>query len=254
MRKITVILFLVVLITGCSVFRYAGSSNEGVSTGIITGDVSERVIKQNITFNSFFIRKAEIEFTTMEGREKFLCSIKFERPDKYLISLKSRTGIEAARIFITKDTILINDRINRKQYYGSTQYLKSKYGITASFIPLIFGDYIEDNISDNNQAKCFEGKMDIDCLVSGIKIKYVIDCKKGKSISATPGDSLNDEGIEIQYDDFFKTGEILTPGKIEIRDFQRQATIEIRIQNIESPWDGSIEFIPGNRYEILQLL
>ena len=40
-----------------------------------------------------------------------MATIKYELPDKYLISIRSKAGIEAARIFITKDTVLINDRI-----------------------------------------------------------------------------------------------------------------------------------------------
>ena len=68
--------------------------------------------------------------------------LKFEYPDKYLISIKSRTGIEGARIYISEDTILFNDRINKKMYYGSSLYLKRKYGLTTNFLPLIFGDIV----------------------------------------------------------------------------------------------------------------
>lgn len=254
MRKINFILFLVILSTGCSVIRIEGNRNYGLSNEIIAERLFESIKKQNITTNSFFIQKAEIKISTQEGTEKVLGSIKFESPDKYLISIKSRAGIEAARIFISDDTILINDRINKKQYYGSPQYLKRKYGITASVLPVIFGDYITDNLSDNSQAKCLDGKLDMDCIAGGIKIKYVIDCKKGKTILAIPENGLNNGGIEIQYSDFFKKVDVITAGKIEIKDFQRMTRIEIKIQKIESPWNGNIEFIPGNKYEILQLL
>lgn len=254
MRKINFILFLVILSTGCSVIRIGGNRNYELSNEIIAERLLENIKKQNITTNNFFIQKAEIEISSQEGTEKVLGSIKFKRPDKYLISIKSRAGIEGARIFISDDTILINDRINKKQYYGSPQYLKRKYGITASVLPVILGDYITDNFSDNSQAKCSDGKLDIDCIVGGIKIKYVIDCKKGKTILAIPENSLNNGGIEIQYSDFLKSGDIIIAGKIEIKDFQGMTTIKIKIQKIESPWNGNIEFIPGNKYEILQLL
>ena len=59
-------------------------------------------------------------------------------PDKFLISIKSHTGIEVARIFLTGDSIMINDRINKKLYYGSTSYLKNKYGLTTAVFPVIW--------------------------------------------------------------------------------------------------------------------
>lgn len=253
MWKISFILFLLIVSSGCSVIRLGGNRNYGLSNEIISGKLFESIKKQNITINNFFIQKAEIQIFSQEGTQKVLGSIKFERPDKYLISIKSRAGIEAARIFISDDTILINDRINRKQYYGSTQYLKSKYGITTSVLPIIFGDYITDNFSDN-KAVCSDGKLNIIGTVDGMKIKYVIDCKKGKIILAIPENRLNEEGIEIQYSDFFKNGNVLSPGKIEIKDFQRETTVGIKIQKRESQWNGKIEFVPGNRYELIRLL
>jgi hypothetical protein len=240
--------------TGCAVVRTGGKRSDGLSNEIINEKLFENIKNQNITTNNFFIKKAEIEISTQERTQKILGSLKFKKPDKYLISLKSREGIEAARIFISDDTILINDRISRKQYYGSSKYLKTKYGISAAVLPVIIGDYISDTLSDSNPTKCSGGKMDIDGIVSEIKIRYVIDCKKGKSILVITGNSLNEGGIEIQYDDFFKKGNIITPGKIGIKDTKRKTKIEIKIQKIESPWNGNVEFIPGNRYEIIQLL
>ena len=254
MQKISLILFLFILFMGCSVTRNGSSKNYGWSNEILSEKIIESIKKQNITSNSFYIQKAEIDISTQNGREKVIGSIKFESPDKYLISIKSRSGIEGTRIFISNDTILVNDRINRKQYFGSPEYLQRKFGVTLSILPVILGDYIMDNLVDNNQTKCLDGKLYIDCISGGIKIKYVIDCKKGKTILAISENRLNYGGIEIQYNDFLKVGEILTPGKIEIHDNLRMTKIEIRIRKIESPWNGNIEFIPGNKYELIQLL
>ena len=130
----------------------------------------------------FLFKKLKLKLFTDKSEQNLIGSIKFENPDKYLVSLKSKAGIEVARIFITSDTILINDRINKKQYYGSAKYLKKKFGITTSVLPLIFGDYINENVSDNVITNCSEGKSDIVGIIKNINISYVIDCKKGKSI------------------------------------------------------------------------
>jgi hypothetical protein len=253
LRKINFILFLTILSCRCSVIKNGGINKHESTVGIIAEKVLENVKKQNITATSFFIQTAEIEIFTKGKKEKILGSLKFESPDKYLLSLKSRAGIEVARIFISDDTILINDRINRKEYFGSPRYLETKFGISASVLPVILGDYINDNLSDN-EAICVEGKLNNTCMVSGVKIKYIIDCKREKLISALCEKSLNDDLIEINYKDFFNTGDIMTAGKIDIKDIKRNTTIMIRIRKIESAWNGNIEFIPGNKYELIQLL
>lgn len=253
MWKIRFILFLLIFSSACSVIKTGRNKNYGISKEIISDKLFESIKKQNITLNKFYIQKAEIEISSQEGTQKVLGSVKFEKPGKYLISIKSNTGIEIARIFISEDTILINDRINRKQYYGSTQFLKSKYGITASVLPVLFGDFIDDNLYDNKSI-CTDDKLDRIGLIDGIKIKYIIDCKKEKIISAIPMKRMSEHNIEIKYSDFFKNGNIISPGEIEINDFLKKIKINIKIKRIESGWNGNVEFISGSRYELIPLL
>lgn len=243
-----------ILSMGCSVVRIGGNRINNLSDNTVPDKLIESINNQNITNNNFFIQKAELEFTTQDGTEKLLATIKFINPDQYLISIRSRAGIEIARIYFSGDTILINDRINRKQYFGSSEYLTGKYGIPESVLPVILGDFIADNLSGNSTEKCLDGKLDINSIVNGIRIKYIIDCKKGKSILAITENSLNITKIEIRYSDFLKNRDVLYPGKIEIKDFQRNINIQIKIHRLESPWNGIIEFIPGNKYEKIQLL
>jgi hypothetical protein len=128
-----------------------------------------------------------------------------------------------------------------------------KYGITSSVLPVIVGDYINDNLSEINKTKCSDGKLKIEGILKEIELTYVIDCKLGKSISVVPEYGLNEGDIEIKYGEFIKNGNTITPGRIEIKDLQRMTTIIIKILKIVTPWNGKIEFIPGNNYEIIQL-
>ena len=215
--------------------------------------IAEIIKEQNISKSSFFIQKAEIEVTGAEGVERFIANIKYKYPDNYSISIRSKTGIEVARIFISRDTILANDRINRKLYCASPQYLNIKYGVTLSVLPILFGDYIGDNISEKKIVECINGYRDLETSIKDLKIKYVIDCKKGKTIAAIGETSLNNGGVVLKYSDFFKSGIKLIPGRIEIRDFQPKTIITLRILKISYPWDGTMEFLPGNKYEIIKL-
>jgi hypothetical protein len=254
LQKIGYILLIAIFATGCSVVKNRNRNSNTLALNISEESVLKYTVNQNLTNKGFFIEKAEISIFTSEGKEKVLGSVKFEYPDKYLVSIKSKTGIEAARIFISKDTILINDRINKILYFGSPDYLRKKYGIPASSIPVIFGDFSGYKGPELTQSDCLDGKLLTSCIFSGVKINYVIDCKRGKSISATTENGLNKNRISISFNDFVKIDSINTPGRIEIEDSHNKSKIEIKIIKIDSPWTGSLEFIPGSKYEHLPLL
>jgi hypothetical protein len=245
---------MMVLCSGCSVSRKQGRTSEKDTIQVPGGDIYESLINQNITNKSFFIDKAEFRINGSGGEKSGIATIKFKTPDKYLISIKSKAGIELARIYLSEDSILINDRLSKKLYYGSASYLKSKYGLTTAVLPLIFGDFINENIYDNNKPECKEGKLKMEAIIKDIKIKYVVDCKYGKSILAMPANEEISGRMNIEYGKFFMNNRIYIPGIVNISENQNKTRIEIKIQRIIFPWEGSIEFVPGKQYEKIHLL
>lgn len=254
MQKIVLILLLIFIHYSCSVIRKADQTGYDL---LKTDETKTNVLSltdKNITERNFFIQKAEIDFISISGMEKVIGSIKYERPDKFLISIKSKTGIEAVRIFISRDTILINDRINKRILYGDPDYLKNKYGIPDNLMGLIVGDYISDNNLELNKKNCLNGKYSLNDEADGIKMKYIIDCKLNKVIYASNETALNANRIEIKFGHFKAVEAKLVPEEIEINDFKTNTHIVIRIKKIEYPWTGNVEFIPGYRYEVRKLL
>lgn len=221
---------------------------------ISSENVLESVKNQNVTSSNIFIQKAEIELLNENGKQKLIGNIKFEYPDKYLISIKSRTGIEGVRIYITKDSIFVNDRINKKMYFGNSFYFNRKYGLNQSFLPLIFGDIVIDKSCNESKYKCSGDQLEINCVVKGVTLNYNIDCKRGKTIFVSQVNNSGSEGIKMKYESFLNLGNILIPGKIEIENSQYDMTIRIKIVKVEYPWNGNIKFIPGKGYEIIELL
>ena len=254
MQKIDLIVFLVIILSGCSVAR-RGTDKSYINAETFKGDVSlDSIVSNNLSKNNFHIKKAEFKISSQIGTRKGMGSIIFETSGKYLISVRSTSGIEIGRVFLSEDTILINDRINRKLYYGSQRYIKAKYGISAEILPLIVGDYINKDLLMRGKKNCEDGKLYTSGSINDINITYVIDCKLYKAILASSESGYNKNKIVISYEDFMTAGGINLPGTIRITDSSRETTIEIRIKDIETPWKGTIEFIPGNRYELIQLL
>jgi hypothetical protein len=251
LRKIVLIYLIAIFILGCSVFR-TKSTSEKETDNVKNGNILlEEVIKQNITERGFFIQKADVEFTAEGEYQKFIVNMRFVYPDQYLISLRSKSGIEAARIFITKDTVLINDRINKILYFGKPGDLEKRFGISYTILPLLMGDFIGSKVGEANSQLCKEGLTEGNCVVSGMKIKYLIDCNKKKLLKAQVEDNLRRNFIFIDYSSYFNTENRLIPSKINLE--YNQNKIAIKIEKIESPWVGTIEFIPGNRYDLIEL-
>ena len=180
MRKIGFILILVLVGESCSVRKRVEVDYKLISENMGL-DIDQILKNRNITNSSFFIQKAEFSFTSREGSKRGVGSIKFEWPDRYLISIKSRSGIEGARILATSDSLFVNDRINRKFYYGSMEYIKNKFGIATSLIPILLGDFVRE-IKDTSRVLCREGVINILGTVDCVRSSYVISCISGKSI------------------------------------------------------------------------
>ncbi len=253
MQKINLLFILIVFCSGCSALRKGEIRNIDTNEKLSYDNFYEGLKSQNLSRKSFFIQKAEIEISNYGESKKFLASIKFKYPDIYSISLRSKTGIEAARIYILKDTVLINDRINRKQYSGSKSYYKEKYGLEDSILPVVFGDYIEKEISKNNKAECLNGNLNIDYFIEGILVSYTIDCKKKKCINAILENEQNKNKIDLNFSDFLINNGKYNPGKIEVRVSGKDVKVSIKIRKIDNFWDGNIDFIPGSNYEIIEL-
>jgi hypothetical protein len=254
LRKIGFILFLALLSNGCSVSKNIRERNSNPSEKILISKILEEVKENNITRKGFFIQKAEIQISTLDKKKKILGSLKFEHPDKFLISLKSNMGIEFARIFISEDTLLINDRISRNLIYGSAKDLDRKFGISAFIIPLIIGDYLEDGMYEKENEIFKNEKLYIDGVFHEMNIKISIDTEQGKTINAILKRDFNQKEIQIKYDRFINKEDLIMPGRVKIIDLEREAKIEILFKRIEFPWDGKIQFMPGKGYNILHIL
>jgi len=254
LQKVGCLIFVCLLISGCASSRKTGSFNDPIMADDQGLSIPESVYKQNLTEKSFFIQKAEIEYINGEQKQKFLATIKFEYPGRYLISLKSRTGIEGARIFVSKDSILINDRINKAIYFGNALYLRKKFGIDQSLLALLFGDFIDNEKINTFKDQCINGKYFLIRNIHGVKLEYLIDCKNRKITSVNIDKSYENKEISFKYDEFKRIGSVIVP-KVIIMDYNDiNLKVKIRVLKMEYPWNGNVKFFPGKGYELIELL
>jgi hypothetical protein len=162
-------------------------------------------------------------------------------------------GIEAARIFISEDTILINDKIRRKLYYGSPACLSAKYGISASALPLLTGDFIDNKERMKERISCDGGTSRFYGDIENKEVDYILNCRNGKLKSSDLRKESEAEGILFSFDKFMKIDGKVFPGIIIIEDYKKETVIRVQIERINFEKGDAIEFIPGNNYEKVEL-
>jgi hypothetical protein len=252
LRKIIFISFaLVFLGYGCEVTKRAGRKIPGITNSNPAGLI-QLTESQNITNSSFFIERGGISTSGEGGRINLLFTMKYSQPGNFLISLKSTTGIEAFRIYLSKDTVLINDRINKVTLFGNPSDFERISGLPADLLRISVGDIFIGNKIESNSGMCIDNYMTINDYFQGLIIKSIIDCGLGKTKSAIISSGRLDEQINIIYSKF-RSDIYKVPGRIELNDLRRKVKIVIKIEKYSIPWTGGMEFIPGNGYKLKRL-
>jgi hypothetical protein len=121
-------------------------------------------------------------------------------------------------------------------------------------LPLIFGDIVLEKVFEENKRKCLENRFKIDCIIKGLKLSYEIDCNKRKILSVSEINSYLQQSVRFKYEDFLSVKDILIPKVMEFDVNQYNTHVRIKIKKVEFPWNGSIKFIPGKGYELIELV
>jgi len=243
-----VIIISVVILSGCSSMKKT-MINVPVKSESNNLELTERTLNRNLTGIDFNIVKAEVEINNSGESQKLVASVKYRKTGNYLVTIRNRTGIEAARVYITHDTVLINDRIYRKLYIGSNDYLLKKYGIATNSLPLVLGDYLIGLTEVDILKDCSNGVYEMQGYLETKEIWYYIDCNKAKVSAVTISEKTGTAGMNMKFGDFRSAENITYPAQILIEDILEKTQISIRIVSIDFKEKSKLEFIPGKNYE-----
>ena len=250
MQKVVYIaVVLSALLGACSASRKATDATSP-AVGVADGNTIKSIIANNLSAEDFHIQRADITVTQNEISARFTASIKFRKPDTMLITVRSRAGIEAGRGLITRDTIIINDRVNKKLLIGSASVIGKKYGIEPELIFVALGDIIVDEADINTPVKCLKGIYKDGYEINGRKVQYIVDCKMKKAVQAYFEGDIRSGNLTIRFGDIVNIDGVLFPQKVEIDDDLSTLNILLEIKKIERPWNGRIGFVPGQGYKV----
>jgi len=203
----------------------------------------------NLTNANFQIERADISYSENGSLESFLMSVKFVLPDKYLFSIRSKTGIEAARIYLKGDSVFMNDRINQVYYYGKSEPLAKKWGMSVSFIPVLFGDLIVNLSQQNRIPDCLKEIVSFTTNLKGSMCNYEIDCSQKKLFSSELMAESTSTKVRLNYSQYVSSENHKYPSYIKIGFGDEKRSIEMKIRKISFDSESEIRFVPGNRYD-----
>jgi hypothetical protein len=235
-----------ILNAGCTAKKFVSERSAGSDEQSIEAVISE-VRKNNLCEESFFIEKANVLFTRDNITTKILFSVKYLRPDKYLFSIRSTAGMEGARIYITKDSVLINDRIKKRILYGKIEDLEKISGLPYFFINIAFGDLYFCENEGIIKSERINNKVIITQKCKGKVWNTVLDPVAGKVKSVIFSNEIQKETIAIGYSKYKKNGNYM-PMVVELKDLFRNIYVKVKLEGIQIPWKGKIEFLPGKGY------
>ncbi len=217
------------------------------------GNRLETVISNNLTNNDFYIRRADIRVRQENVTVNLNASIKFRRPDSLMISVRSGIGVEAGKGFLTGDTVIVNDRFNRKLMVGDPEEIRSKYGIDPALIYVILGDMIVEKGDYKSLMNCQRGEFRRLYNVEGRNVEYTVDCQRRKVKRVYLEGDIRTGNITILLSGVVKDGNITYPEKIVINDDLKELDIVIEIKRMESPWSGIIGTVGGRDYRVVRI-
>ncbi len=82
--------------------------------------------------------EAALAFATPEGSGSFSAHILVHRPDSVLVRIRAPLGIEVARALVTRDSLLMYDRVERVLYEGPSDSRLLPAGLHASDLSAAF--------------------------------------------------------------------------------------------------------------------
>jgi Domain of unknown function (DUF4292) len=237
----------------CSVSRRSGSKKISSGRPGVTSDIASSITANNLSGQNFFIRRANISLTKDNITSQFSANIRYKLPYTLLITVKSKIGIEAARAYLTKDTLLINDRFNKRLITGSPEKLQSRYGISSDMIFALLGDFIIENKDEKRILNCNNGFYSGSYTLDDRRVDYKIDCDRKKVTEAYFEGGLTTGNISMVFSRFRSMNGAMVPQVVSLSDDLSGLKIIVEIEDVEIGWNGEIDFVPGKEFEVVYL-
>ncbi|GEM_PF-3211844 len=261
--KLLIVIMLIISVSSCK-------TNEELAykrNFIKTNELYKNAVNTNIRFNEVLIRNVKISYSNDNNKIKFSGVIKIQKDSSILLAITAPLGIEIARAKITRDSLFVIDRKNKKYLSDKIEVLEMFFKYPVSFDELQnilinnnFNNFAEtlyiDSINKrlySNTKNCFELSKTEYVRNQYFKIDTIsksININKNFLVSEyyISGPNCN---IRFEYNKFFEIGKKYFPENILIRIRTNTSYSKIKIEYSKPVFRErkKLNFIIPNAYE-----
>lgn len=248
-KHVLILFILLSVLISCRTSKL--KENTGPAPDRTSDEVLKALSKNARTYN-FYTAKINGDVDTEDFGIKLQIGLWIQK-DKYIFSTYKKLNFEAARSYITHDSIYI---VNRLQRYYQAEQLNSIWDMIQMQIPMsqmqdvIVGNQIIPGAGQIIDFIRQENDYLMSFMYEGNEVQYTIDgyntmVKKVKITSPEHGD------ITAEYEDFRNAGGVKRPYKntIVLKSPDLNATIKLDLKEIMWDKDSNIQFSVPPRYE-----
>lgn len=201
------------------------------------------------------IRGAQTTFNTFSGKARSVLNIdgssndvtlniRIKRDQKIWISITAIAGIEAARVLITPDSILIINRLQSVYVKQPFSYINSVAGNQVNYKTiesLLVGNAIPELL---NERADFKTSPDSIILTGNLQdLAYKLIVGPGMHVTQT---NLNDQNaaqsLQVINRTFIQAGARVIPSQIDITSLVKDKKIQVNLHYIKTDFDQPQEY------------
>ncbi len=240
--------FVIILLPSCKTTSKIKKSQSGITHDSII----EKLLNPPL-INSYKA-KAKLTYEDKSGSQKanlYIRSIK----DSLIWMAVKKYSTEAGRALITKDSIFLINRLEKKYYCNAIENIESEYGMYSEF------NYIQDMIHgippEIDSSKAWEvytnkNKLVINTSISDILHNFSYDLNSGLIVSGQFRNNDNLNGTWI-YDDYRIIGDRFEIPFFRYFNFQLNGNesliLKLEFSNVEIDLENSIRFEIPSHYQ-----
>lgn len=242
------ILILALFLAGCGTIKRK-TVEELTPPGVYKTEMFLEDVKEyNLTNESFYINKADVQASLNGFNQNLVISMKYKKPDSAMFIVKAKIGIEVARALITNDTVIINDRLNKRLIISGAEYFRRKYGLEPRLICMMFGDFLVKPDLIENEINCNKNLYQIDFLKDRNLYLMKFDCISKKLREASIENITGGKKIEFKFEEFVENNKKKYPELSTIFVSAEEIILKISIDKIDTDWNGNIDFVANKGY------
>lgn len=200
--------FLFILITCTSLFFSCRRGAVPVTSAPAEPETLTNVTVHNLDFD-YFTSRGRVQYESLDSRQSSALTIRMKKDSVIWISLVPALGIEAVRAKITRDSIMIVDRIHRTYYAGDFDILQERFNIDLNFDILqniIVGNYTSPGPGRNERLLEETPHQHTQQIRGSLVLDQYIDVSNFKLVRLEAQDPASNNRMTANYSEFSQLG------------------------------------------------